>query len=151
MSEEALARYVALLESVREQVPPLEAHLTEDVRFRDPFNDLAGLVAYRRVLEDMLEHVGTPRFTVTHAGMAPGRSGQPSIGLLRWQLTGTLLTLGGRHWTLDGTSEVGFATDGRVNLHVDFWDAAGGLYEQLPVLGRVLAMLRRRIAVGSIE
>lgn len=151
MSDEALARYVALLEGVREHVPPLEDHLTADVRFRDPFNDLAGLAAYRRVLEDMLEHVGEPRFTVTHAGMVPGRGGQPPIGLMRWRLTGTLLKLGRRHWTLEGTSEVGFATDGRVDLHVDFWDAAGGLYEQLPVLGRVLAMLRRRIAVGSGE
>lgn len=147
MSAEALERYAAFLESIRGHVPPLEPHVTEDLRFRDPFNDLTGRDAFRRVLEDMLEQVGNLRFTVTHAGLAHPRAGDGERGLLRWRLEGRLLRLGERAWTLDGTSEIAFADDGRVRLHVDFWDAAGGLYEHLPVLGRVLAHLRRRIAV----
>ena len=42
---------------------------------------------------------------------------------------------GGKPWRIEGMTELRFAEDGRVAAHVDHWDAAGQVYEKLPVLG----------------
>ncbi|NIR62068.1 MAG: nuclear transport factor 2 family protein, partial [Gammaproteobacteria bacterium] len=44
-----------------------------------------------------------------------------------------------------GVSHVVFDRDGRVALHQDFWDAAGGLYEHVPLIGAVLRRIRQRL------
>ena len=44
-----------------------------------------------------------------------------------------------------GISHIVFDRDGRVALHQDFWDAAGGFYEHLPLLGAVMRRIRRRL------
>ena len=41
-----------------------------------------------------------------------------------------------------GVSHFRFAPDGKVLLHRDFWDAASGLYEYLPVVGGIVRRLR---------
>ena len=37
------------------------------------------------------------------------------------------------------------APDGRVRWHRDYWDAAGELYEKLPVIGAVMRWLKHRM------
>ena len=37
------------------------------------------------------------------------------------------------------------APDGRVRWHRDYWDAAGELYEKLPVIGAVMRWLRHQM------
>lgn len=44
-----------------------------------------------------------------------------------------------------GVSHIVFDRDGLVALHQDFWDAAGGFYEHLPVLGGLLRRIRQRL------
>jgi hypothetical protein len=41
----------------------------------------------------------------------------------------------------------GFAPDGRVIRHRDYWDAAQELYEKMPVIGGLMRWLRRRAAL----
>ncbi len=57
------------------------------------------------------------------------------------------MKLGGRRWDVTGVAIVTLAADERVCEHLDYWDAAGGLYEQLPLLGGFMRWLRRRLAV----
>jgi hypothetical protein len=47
-----------------------------------------------------------------------------------------------------GMTHFRFDTSGRILLHRDFWDAATGLYEYLPVLGPVLRRVRA-LAAGD--
>ena len=42
-----------------------------------------------------------------------------------------------------GMTHLRFDEDGRVVLHQDFWDAAGGLYEHLPLIGAVVRTAKR--------
>jgi hypothetical protein len=42
-----------------------------------------------------------------------------------------------------GMTHLRFDDDGRVVLHQDFWDAAGGLYEHLPLIGAVVRTAKR--------
>jgi hypothetical protein len=42
-----------------------------------------------------------------------------------------------------GATHICFATDGRVTMHRDYWDAAEELYEKLPLLGGLMRFLKR--------
>ena len=44
-----------------------------------------------------------------------------------------------------GISHLRFDTEGKIILHKDFWDAAGGLYEDLPVLGGGMRWIKSRL------
>lgn len=132
-----------------------EAHLdallalcTPDVRFRDPFNDVRGGAAFRAVFADMLEKLEDIEFLVDARALedAPRAEGV-RLALVTWRLRARLPRLGGATWTVAGCSEIHLDRDGRICAHFDYWDAAGGLYERLPVLGRLLRYLRRRLAV----
>jgi steroid delta-isomerase len=41
---------------------------------------------------------------------------------------------------------VRFGSDGRVLYHRDYWDAAGELYENLPVIGGLMRWLKQKMA-----
>ncbi len=48
-----------------------------------------------------------------------------------------------------GVTHFRFDADGRVILHRDFWDAASGLYEHLPVAGGLIYRLRNLLGAFS--
>lgn len=138
MSQEALDRYAAYFATVSPaSLDRLSDVFTDDVEFRDPFNHTRGLGAVRRVFERMYESIEGPRFDVLHT-VADGR-----IGYLKWRFSGRLR---GRPFSFVGMSEIVFR-DGKAAVHVDYWDAASEVYEKVPLLGRVLRVLRRRIAI----
>jgi ketosteroid isomerase-like protein len=118
----------------------LPALVTDDIVFRDPFNDVRGIASMRRVFERMFADVAQPRFSVS----AAAREGD--LAFLRWRFTGRTRGSAGGSLTLEGVSEVHVAEDGRVWAHIDHWDAAGQVYERLPLLGWMLRRVRRRLA-----
>jgi steroid delta-isomerase len=134
---DACARYCAFLEALTPQsLARLAEHVAEDVRFADPFNDVRGRDAMVRVFRDMFEAVGPVRFTISRKA-CDGRT-----CMLAWRFSATLR---GRPWDFDGTSVVLFGTDGKVIEHIDHWDAADAFYGKLPVIGSLLAAIRRRV------
>ncbi|HMO05885.1 MAG TPA: nuclear transport factor 2 family protein [Kiritimatiellia bacterium] len=48
-------------------------------------------------------------------------------------------------WRSIGVTHMRFDREGRVLLHQDYWDAAGGLYEHLPGIGWILRNIRARL------
>jgi len=132
-------RYRLFLEGLTpEALDSLSDHVTSDVHFKDPFNDVRGVAAMTCVFRHMFEKVDDIRFTVRNA-MAEGGN-----CLMEWRFEGRL---GGKPWAFDGTSVLRFTPEGLVAEHIDHWDAAGSLYERLPVIGWLLARLRGRLAV----
>lgn len=109
-----------------------------DIRFVDPFNDLMGVDQLERLLGHMFVTLETPRFVVTDRAMGS------QAGYLRWDFTARLR---GRPITLTGMSEVGFGACGRVALHRDHWDAGAQVYARLPVLGTLVRLVSRRLAL----
>lgn len=132
---EALARFYETLGPA--SLSRLGEHYAPEARFKDPFNDVTGLDAIRRVFAHMFETVDAPRFVVT------GLFVQGDEAMLRWDF---LLRLRGRPLTIPGATHLRFDTSGRATLHRDYWDAAGELYEQVPGLGAAMRWLRRRLA-----
>jgi ketosteroid isomerase-like protein len=112
-------------------------YYSPDAHFKDPFNDVRGIAAIERIFAHMFEQVGAPRFVVREA-VAAG-----DAAFLTWDFT---FRLRGRAQAIHGATLLKFAPDGRIASHHDYWDAAGELYEKLPVLGALMRWLKRRIA-----
>lgn len=132
-------RYLAALEGLRpERLDSLAPLVADDVRFADPFQDVRGWPAYRAVFAHMFAVVADLRFVVSDRAI----NAAGTIAYARWRLEGRI---GARPWVVDGVSEI-HMRDGRIATHIDHWDAARGFYEQMPVIGGLLRVIRRRIA-----
>lgn len=138
----ALAAYCRAFETLApDRLESLRALCTADVRFVDPFNEVAGVDRYLAVFAHMYRTVAEPRFVVADRALGT------EAGYVRWRFTGRVR---GRDVAIDGMSEVRFDRSGtRVSMHVDHWDAAGQVYARLPLAGVLLRGLRRLFAAGA--
>lgn len=135
------ARYVELFENLTPQrLDELAPLLTDEVRFCDPFNDVRGVAAVQAILADMFARTEAPRFRVLHWCV----DGQQ--GYIRWHFSARVPLLGA--WEVEGVSRLAFAPDGRIAEHLDYWDS-GPVYERVPLLGRLVRMIRRRLAAAA--
>ncbi|GGO79754.1 hypothetical protein GCM10011348_14860 [Marinobacterium nitratireducens] len=136
--DECCNRYIELFENLTpDRLGDLAALLSQDVRFRDPFNDVHGVPAMLRVLEDMFERTENPAFSVTHYCIDGERA------YLNWRFSARVPVLG--DWSVEGVSLLHFDRGGKVCAHLDYWDA-GLLYARIPLLGWLIGRLRRRLA-----
>lgn len=112
-----------------------------DAYFRDPFNEVRGIPALQRVFGHMYETLEAPRFTIVET-IAQGEA-----AVLLWDFEFRIRSLQpGTVRRIHGASHVRFAPDGRVAWHRDYWDAAGELYAQLPLVGPLARFLARRLS-----
>lgn len=113
---------------------------TEDACFRDPFNDVTGIEAIKHIFADMFVRLEGPRFTIIET------IEQDHGAMLIWDFDFRIRTLKPEQdRRIHGASHIRFGVDGRVHYHRDYWDAAGELYEQLPVVGRLMRFLKKRM------
>lgn len=136
---EAYARFFATLTPATKDELRRLAH--PDMRFVDPFNDVRGIDAVCAVFDHMFETTRDPRF-VTETPVVASHT-----AFIRWRFDCTINSrLYPKAMHIEGVSEVRFDEAGLVTAHTDYWDAAGQLYEHLPLLGGLLRSLRRRLA-----
>ena len=121
-------------------IATLGDHYAPDARFKDPFNEVAGTAAIRRIFEHMFATTDAPRFVVTDC------IEQGEQAMLGWAFH---FALRGRALTVRGVTHLRFDAEGRVTLHRDYWDAAEELYEKLPVVGGLMRLIKRRLATSS--
>ena len=110
-----------------------------DARFKDPFNDVTGVLAIRQVFEHMYRALDEPRFIVRDI-IAEGDQ-----CFLSWDFLFRFKRYSSdTEQVVHGGSHLCFAADSRVASHRDYWDAAEELYEKLPAVGTLMRWLRRR-------
>ncbi|WP_245575021.1 nuclear transport factor 2 family protein [Chitinilyticum litopenaei] len=131
--ERVLAAYARLSP---ETLDELLACYAPDARFRDPFNDVRGHFAIAAIFRHMFASTGSPRFDIERHW----RDGSDAFALWRFHVV-----VAGKALVIDGGSRLRLAADGRVCEHVDYWDAAGGLYAHLPVIGPLMGWLAARM------
>jgi steroid Delta-isomerase len=136
----AIERIVAFFERMSAaDLPYLDRIYAGNAYFQDPFNAVRGLSAIERVFGHMYETLHDPRFLIT-TRIVQGRDcflvWEFRFRFKRFDATTEQVVQGGSHLTL--------APDGRILVHRDYWDAAGQLYEKLPLLGTLMRWLRRR-------
>lgn len=112
-----------------------------DAYFKDPFNEVRGIDAIRRIFAHMFAQVSEPRFVVTERIVDAGGA------VLVWEFCYRVrLWGGGETQIMRGVSHLRFDADGKVCHHRDYWDAAEELYMKLPAVGLLMRGLRRVLA-----
>jgi limonene-1,2-epoxide hydrolase len=113
---------------------------TEDAHFKDPFNEVKGLVDIRAIFERMFKALTEPHFAVVN------RVVDGDQVMLEWDFTFRI-----RRWKPDtvhlvhGVSHLRLAPDGRIAYHRDYWDTAEELYAKLPLIGGLMRFLRSKM------
>ena len=135
-----VARVIAFFETPPPQsLAGLADIYAADAQFKDPFNDVQGLDAIRHVFEHMFVALQQPRFVITRQVTQGGDC------FITWDF---YFYLGnyrrGVEQKIAGASHLVFDPEGRVQVHRDYWDAAEGVYEKLPLGGSLMRWLKRR-------
>lgn len=132
--------YCAFLESLTpETLEDIGSHVSADVHFRDPFNDVYGIEKMHAVLEDMFDGISNITFQIED------RLDKNDVTIIVWTLSGILFN---KPWSVPGTSRLTFNADGYLTEHIDFWDAGAGLYEHIPFIGWLPRALRRKLRIA---
>lgn len=139
-SDPRVLRLICFFETLTPQsLSDLGDVYTPDAQFKDPFNDVQGEAAIRRIFEHMFSVLESPRFVVRDAIV------QDEQCFLSWDFVFRLRRLGRQEQVIRGGSQLRLASDGRIRMHRDYWDAAEELYEKLPGLGALMRWLKRRV------
>lgn len=141
MNQTTFSTYLHALETLSaDDLDVYTKLMAVDARFTDPFQSVQGRQAIADVFAHMFNILDGVRFHIRHHAIS-----DTGVGLIVWDMVGTWRK-SGKAWELRGMSEITFNSDGLAACHVDYWDAAQGFYEGLPVLGAVLRAIRRRVA-----
>jgi steroid Delta-isomerase len=140
-----LARVIAFYETLTpDRLAALPALYAEQACFKDPFNEVRGIAAIEAIFAHMFRQVHAPRFVIHDRAMSG------AVAFLTWDFRFRRHAADVDDTVIRGATLLRFGADGRVEFHRDYWDAAGELYEKLPVLGTLMRWLRRRLqAHGS--
>lgn len=142
--EAALESYINAFENLTEQslTSDLMPLLSEQVRFKDPFNDVQSKQATVRIFEHMFQTVSAPKFTVKHAAL------EGHTAYLHWDFA---FRLKGKSdiKTIEGLSQVNFDSTGLVTAHIDYWDPAEQVYSQIPVLNWLIKQVAKRLSAST--
>ncbi len=71
--------------------------------------------------------------------------GSDAFLVWRMDITWSAFRQKGRTTRSHGMSHIRFDADGKVALHHDFWDSAGGFFEHLPLVGTLIRWIKRRV------
>ncbi len=135
-----VARVVAFFEALAPaDLGRIGEFYTDDARFKDPFNEVQGQAAIKRIFAHMHIALHEPRFSVRDIVAEGDRCFLTWDFLFRFKRFSPTAPQ-----CVRGGSYIVFASDGRVTLHRDYWDAAEELYEKLPAVGALMRWLKRR-------
>ena len=136
----AAARLVEFFETLTPaSLERLDDFYSPRAYFKDPFNEVRGLVELRRVFDHMYQTLEQPRFVVTE------RIVDGAQCFLTWDFEFRFKNFDrARLQTVRGASHLKFGADGRVYFHRDYWDAAEELYEKLPLVRSLMRWLKKR-------
>ncbi|MEW8625135.1 MAG: nuclear transport factor 2 family protein [Candidatus Thiodiazotropha sp.] len=140
MSEigEWLSRYSAFFESLdTTKLEQCDQLFDQQIRFKDPFNNVKGIEAVKRVFSHMFHVCDYCQFEVTNS------CGHEYLGYIHWKFHYTVKG-SGKSRTIVGISQVKFNPQGEVTEHIDYWDSAEYIYEKLPLIGGLLIWIRKR-------
>ena len=133
-----LEKLIHFFESIsQENIDDIKQIYTEDVFFKDPFNEVNGIQHVIAIFDHMFHQLDQPRFVVTtHVS-------QGDQSFLTWDFLFKMKRFNRNEQCIRGASHIRFAADGRACYHRDYWDVAEELYEKLPLIGSVMRGLKK--------
>ena len=139
-ADPAVARIVAWFEALKpHDLADLHRVYHAQASFKDPFNEVQGQAAIKKIFAHMYIALHEPRFSVRDIVAEGDQCFLTWDFLFRFKrFTPTV------EQCVRGGSHIVFGDDGRIALHRDYWDAAEELYEKLPAVGSLMRWLKRR-------
>jgi steroid delta-isomerase len=136
--QEQLDRLVHFYETLSlESLSQLPAIYAPDARFKDPFNEVRGIVPITAIFRHMYQQVDAPRFAVGTRVLQGGDA------FLVWDFTFRMKRFSRERQCIRGSTHIRFDDAGAVVMHRDYWDAAEELYQKLPLVGALMRWLKR--------
>lgn len=124
----------------RDNLELLSSIYDREIRFRDPAHTLNGLEQLQGYFAGLYCNAEEVSFVFTNHLEAAEQA------FVEWTMTLRHPRLErGRQIEVDGASSLRFNRDGLVDRHRDYFDLGALLYEHLPLLGRVITTLKRRL------
>ena len=124
-------------ESICEKVQQVYA---EDAYFNDTLKELVGAAAIEEYMARSMGATESVRAVVDDVSSSGGDY------YVRWTMYIRFKKYNdGQIARSEGISHLRFDADGKIILHRDYWDAAGGLYEHLPVIGGLIRWIKGRL------
>lgn len=116
-----------------------------DAQFIDPIHAITGHAAIEQYFKQMSEGLLECTFELGKPVTNPDKAVVAWTMIYRHQRIH-----GGRPIAVEGITQLDIA-DGVITCHRDYYDLGQMVYEQMPVLGRLIAWLRRRMAKLGTE
>ena len=134
-----IERFKAIYQELSlEVLPQLDEVYSNHVQFADPVHQIDGVLALREYLADMLQNARSCRFQYHETAVIEGQA------FIKWQMQVKHPRLkNGREIQVKGISEIRY--NDKIYFHEDYYDVGAMLYENVPVLGGVVRLLKRRM------
>ncbi|TQV73591.1 nuclear transport factor 2 family protein [Aliikangiella marina] len=118
----------------------IESVYAADIEFTDPFHRVDGLQALKEYFQGMYSNVKAISFEFGES-IAEGNT-----YFIHWVMKLSHPKLnGGKEITVPGATYLKVNESQQVIFHRDYFDAGVMLYEQLPVLGGLVKLIKRRL------
>lgn len=113
---------------------------TSDIHFVDPAHEIHGLSHLSAYFESLYRDIHTINFEYTDWLR------QGADAYVQWQMQFCHPKIKrGEAVTVPGTTYLRFASDDRVFFHRDYFDLGQMIYQHVPMLGRIIARINRRL------
>lgn len=138
---EPLSRFIALYQQLNlQQLHRLPEVYADEVIFIDPAHRIEGLTALNEYFAALYQRLDYCRFEIV------SQQQQEAKAWLGWVMTFSHPRLAsGQPIRVEGATRLEFDAAGKVMLHRDYFDLGALLYEQLPLLGPVVRLIKGRL------
>ena len=122
----------------KESLEHINSFYTEDVFFKDPFNEFNGIGNLEKVFDHMFEKLDNPHFIF----IDDIKEGNQAF--LTWDF---VFESKAKKYKIHGSSHLRFNSDSKIEYHRDYWDVGEELILKIPGLKFLYGKLRKALAV----
>ena len=127
MDKSLVKNYIRLFSNLSpENINQFDYLISKDIVFTDPFNNIKGVNAFKKIFYHMFEKTQDPKFSVITYTIKNRNV------FLKWKMTFYAFK---SEQSIEGISELTFNKVGKITSHVDYWDSLNGLFIKLPYVG----------------
>lgn len=141
MDNRYVERFLALYRTLdASNLEALQEVYRSDILFIDPAHEIKGLKELTNYFHRLYQGVDHIEFDFSPP-LIEGNSGS-----FRWVMSFSHRSLAqGKPLTVDGISHIEFDGEGKVFFHRDYFDLGSMLYEHVPLLGRMVLSIKKRL------
>ena len=127
MEKSLVKNYINLFSNLSpENINQFDDLISNDIVFIDPFNNIKGVNAFKKIFYHMFENVQEPKFLILDYSINKQRV------FLKWKMTFFAFK---SLQIIEGMTELLLNDEGKISIHKDYWDSLNGIFIKIPFLG----------------